>query len=194
MDAQDVNLLEAWFAGDAEALGTLVEHTRRQLFGFLSRFAQTPAEADEWFQETWVRAIQHMNRKRPEKLMSWLFRIAHNLIIDQARKRKPDCSLDAPLPSGDETLASQIPDPALTPDLEAGGRDLGRRIVAAADQLPLEQREVFWLRMQADLPFREIARIQHCSINTALARMQYALDKLRVTLSPEYQELKEAAR
>jgi len=191
MDAEDAKYLEAYLAGDTEALAPLVEKTKRPLFGFLTRFAASPAEADEWFQETWVRAIQHMNRKRPEKLLSWLFRIAHNLIIDQSRRRKPDTSLDAPLPQSGNALSSQIPASTLPPDLEAGGRDLGHRIEHAANQLPMEQREVFWLRMQADLPFKEIARIQNCSINTALARMQYALNKLRTTLAPEYRELQE---
>lgn len=194
MDVQDAKLLEAYFAGDTEALGSLVEKTRRPLFGFLYRFASSPAEADEWFQETWVRAIQHMNRKRPEQLLSWLFRIAHNLIIDQSRRHKPACSLDAPLSHRGDSLSTRIHDGALPPDLEAGGRDLGKRIEAAAARLPMKQREVFWLRMQANVPFKEIARIQHCSINTALARMQYALEKLRTTLAPEYQELKETAR
>ncbi len=192
MELEDAKALEAYFAGDAEALAPLVEKYKRPLFSFLTRFAANPAEADEWFQETWVRAIQHMNRKRPEKLLSWLFRIAHNLIIDQSRRHKPACSLDAPLSHSGDSLTTQIPDGALPPDLEAGGRDLGHRIEAVASALPLEQREVFWLRMQAGLPFKEIARIQHCSINTALARMQYALDKLRTTLAPEYQELKES--
>jgi len=45
--------------------------------------------------------------------------------------------------------------------------------------LPPDQREVFLMRVESDLPFKEIARIQKVSINTALARMQYALNKLR---------------
>ena len=55
----------------------------------------------------------------------------------------------------------------------------------------MEQREVFWLRMDAGLPFKEIARIQRTSVNTALARMQYALAKLRAALGPAYRELQE---
>jgi RNA polymerase sigma-70 factor, ECF subfamily len=191
MDDEDAKLLAAYRRGDAEALAPLVEKYKRPLFGFLCRFAANPAEADEWFQETWVRAISHMNYFRQKNLLSWLFRIAHNLIIDQARRRKPDCSLDAPLSENGAMLSDQIANAALSPALEAGGRDLGRRIEAAANLLPDAQREVFWLRMAADLPFKEIARIQRCSINTALARMQYALDKLRTTLAPEYSELQE---
>jgi DNA-directed RNA polymerase specialized sigma24 family protein len=40
-----------------------------------------------------------------------------------------------------------------------------------------------------DLPFKEIARIQRVSINTALARMQYALRKLRTLLKEDYESL-----
>ena len=70
-----------------------------------------------------------------------------------------------------------------------GGRDLGQRIEKAVDMLPVDQREVFWLRMHAGLGFKEIAKIQRCSINTSLARMQYAVAKLQKELAGEYQEL-----
>jgi DNA-directed RNA polymerase specialized sigma24 family protein len=48
-----------------------------------------------------------------------------------------------------------------------------------------EQKAVFLMRVEADLTFREIAKIQGTSINTALARMQYGLSKLRLVLGPE---------
>ena len=190
---EDAQLLAAYRRGDAEALGQLVEKYKRPLFAFLSRFAANPGEADEWFQETWVRAIQHMNLFRQRNFPGWLFRIAHNLIIDQARRKKPDGSLDAPLPDSGIPLGDTIPAVTLSPALEAGGRDLGRQIEAAVKALPLEQREVFWLRMDSGLPFKEIARLQRTSVNTALARMQYALGKLRAALGPAYRELQETA-
>ena len=191
MDNSDANLLAAWKRGDANALDPLVEKYKRPMFAFLHRFAADPGEADEWFQETWVRALRHMNFFRQRNLLGWLFRIAHNLIIDQSRRKKPGASLDAPLPECGIPLGDTLPAPTLSPALEAAGRDLGRQIEAAVQTLPIEQREVFWLRMDADLPFKEIARIQRTSINTALARMQYALAKLRAALGPAYRELQE---
>ena len=79
------------------------------------------------------------------------------------------------------------------PDDDADSAELETRIAAAAEHLPDDQREVFWMRMQSGLPFREIARIQGCSINTALARMQYALNKMRVELDEVYREYGGAA-
>ena len=70
MGTEDAQLLAAYRRGDAEALGQLVEKYKRPLFAFLSRFAANPGEADEWFQETWVRAIEHMNIFRQRNLLS----------------------------------------------------------------------------------------------------------------------------
>ena len=192
MDQDDAQLLEAYRAGDAEALGKLVEKYKRPLFGFILRFSEGREDADEVFQEVWVRAIKNMNRYRQKNLLSWLFRIAHNLMIDRIRQRRPIVSFDTPFSEDGSTLSEHLATGQLGPDGEAGGRELGVRIEAAAAKLPPEQREVFWLRMQADLSFKEIAKIQKCSINTALARMQYAVAKLRTELSGEYGELKRA--
>jgi RNA polymerase sigma-70 factor (ECF subfamily) len=192
MDQDDAELLAAYRAGNDEALGELVEKYKRPLFGFILRFSEGREEADEIFQEVWVRAIKNMNRYRHKSLLSWLFRIAHNLMIDRARRAKPVLSLDTPANEDGVPLGEQIAAVCLGPDGEAGGHELGRLIEAAAAQLPPEQREVFWLRMQADLSFKEIAKIQKCSINTALARMQYAVSKLRKELAGEYRELQEA--
>ena len=192
MDQEDAQLLAAYLAGDAEALGGLVQKYKRPLFGFILRFSDGREEADEIFQEVWVRAIKNMNRYCHKNLLSWLFRIAHNLMIDRARRRKSIFSLDTSVNEDGIPLSEQLPSVRLGPDDETGGRDLGLRIEAAAALLPMEQREVFWLRMHADLSFKEIAKIQKCSINTALARMQYAVSKLRKELAGEYHELQEA--
>lgn len=194
MDEEDVRLLADYRAGDSEALGVLVEKYRRPLFGFIYRFSEGREDADEVFQEVWVRAIKNMNRYRQKNLLSWLFRIAHNLMIDRIRRRRPEVSLETPSHDGLPSLAEQLAGAVASPDSETCGRDLGRRIEAAAGRLPPEQREVFWLRMHADLSFKEIAKIQKCSINTALARMQYALSKLRKELAGDYRELQEAGR
>lgn len=91
----------------------------------------------------------------------------------------------APLPLG-ERLASG----GLGPHERVAGHDIGKRLDEALDKLPEEQREVFVLRMQADMSFREIAKAQGVSINTALARMQYAIQNLRRELKQDYAMLR----
>ncbi len=192
MDVDDAKLLAAYRKGDSEALGTLVDKYKGPLFGFIYKFSEGREDADEVFQEVWVRAIKNMNRYRQKNLLSWLFRIAHNLMIDRIRKNRPLVSFDTPVSEDGAALGDLLPSERLGPDFESGGRALGLRIEAAAADLPPEQREVFWLRMQGGLSFKEIAKVQRCSINTALARMQYAVSKLRKELAGEYREIQEA--
>jgi RNA polymerase sigma-70 factor (ECF subfamily) len=109
-------------------------------------------------------------------------------VIDRARRRKPDMSLDVEMDEG-KSMVQNLAGADPGPDERLSATELGRRIVGAVNALPAEQKEVFVLRAQSDLPFKEIARIQNVSINTALARMQYALAKLRPLLRDDYEQL-----
>jgi RNA polymerase sigma-70 factor (ECF subfamily) len=144
-------------------------------------------EADEIFQEVWLRAIRNLDRFKAGNFPGWLVRIAHNLIVDRARKRRPEASLDAEDEDA-RPLHETVPAAGLEPSREAAATDLGRRIAAAVDALGREQKEVFLMRTQMGLTFKEIARVQKASINTVLARMHYALGKLRPVLATEYRD------
>lgn len=188
MDNQEKQWLDQYRGGDIQALGKLVEAYRRPLFGFIHRMTENSADAEEIFQEVWLKAVKNMDRFKDGSLLSWLFRITHNLIIDRARKKKPDCSLDDP--RGDHlTLADLTESPLRGPASQTADMDLGTKIRGAVQRLPEDQKEVFLLRTEGGVPFKEIAKIQKISINTALARMQYAMARLRQELASEYSEI-----
>jgi len=183
-DADDNRRLERWRQGDADGLNELVEHYRRPLFGFILRMTEGRDEADEIFQEVWFRAIRGLDRYREFHFLGWLFKITHNLIKDRRRKRRPEVSLDDDEVGGSIRAETASGQPSPADALQ--NSDMRSRIDRAVGALPPEQREVFLMRMDADMPFKEIARIQRTSINTALARMSYALDKLRKSLADDY--------
>lgn len=180
----DGDLLIQYRNGSIRALEQLVERYRRPLFGFILNMLEARGEADDIFQEVWFRAIKSLDRYRDEKFLSWLFRIARNLMIDRYRSRKALVSLESENPEG-VALEDTIPDSGRSASVQAAHRDTGRRIAAAVASLPVAQKEVFLMRMEGELSFKEIAKIQRVSINTALARMQYALSKLRVLLQDD---------
>jgi RNA polymerase sigma-70 factor (ECF subfamily) len=185
-DHPEKKWLKAYKKGDLAALGLLVEHFRRPLFSFILNMMPRHGDAEEIFQETWLRAIRNLPRFREGNFAGWLFRIARNLIIDQIRREAKTVS---PLDQEGQSGIELVPDAASGPDQQAGSRDLGIRIQTALAALAPEQREVFLMRNEAGLSFKEIARLQETTLNTALSRMHYALQKLRPLLQEDYDEL-----
>ncbi len=188
MSTDDSLYLARYRDGDVDALEALVEKYRRPLFGFILRMTEGRDEAEDIFQETWIRAIRNLHRYRDRRLLSWLFRIAHNVIIDRSRKKKPAYSLQDESSEG-HTAEDMMAAAAPPPDQLHSQTDLGTRIRHAVAALPPEQRRVFVLRMDSELSFKEIAKLESIPLNTALARMRYAIDKLRTTLTTEYTDL-----
>ena len=164
------------------------------IYNLGARMCHRREDADDLVQNTFLNAFRYLGTFRGEaRFRNWLFRIAHNLVIDRARRNKRHISLQTAM--GDDetnTLEDHLPSPGISPAEEVGGSHLGERIEAAVQILSPEQKEVFLMRMYANTSFKEIAKIQKCSINTCLARMQYSLTMLRSILKDEYAELQEA--
>ncbi len=175
----DIQLINGYLKGDEKSFEELYFRYRKPLYGYLNNLSGNQSEADEVFAETWTKVIDKLPKYRDDgKFSAWLFRMAKNIFIDRIRRNHPErfVAID------DENMAELPDDNAFSPERELGVSDTGKAIMAAIKQLPLEQREVFMLREQ-DLSFKEIAKIQNCSLNTALSRMRYALQTLRNYLS-----------
>jgi RNA polymerase sigma-70 factor (ECF subfamily) len=187
-EPNDLELIARYKKGDVAALDVLVRRYQRQLFGYIIKMSGNAADADEIFQATWFKVIKKIGSYRHKNFLGWLVRIAHNAVIDRSRRKKPNVSLDAETSEGG-TLEAVLTDNGPAPHNRMENGDLAAAIADAVSGLPQKQKEVFLLRTEAELPFKEIAEIQKASINTVLARMQYALEKLRVDLKESYNEL-----
>ena len=194
MDKTDIDCINAYLKGETDALEPLIEKYKRPLYSFILKMTEGREDTEEIFQETWFRALKNIHKFKHQNFLNWLFRISHNLIIDRARRSRKSVSMQSSFSGedGENTLEDHLAAPGITPAEEAGGNSLGNRIEDAVQTLSEDQKEVFILRMYGNVSFKEIAKIQKCSINTCLARMQYALGKLRSILKDEYDELQEA--
>jgi RNA polymerase sigma-70 factor (ECF subfamily) len=108
---------------------------------------------------------------------AWLFAIARNVVIDQsrARQRRPEASL------GDRF---EIASAETTPEEVAVAGDERDRLIAAVDQLPVEQQAVIELRM-AGLNGPEIAEALGRSQGAVRVTQHRAIGKLRTLLTPD---------
>lgn len=178
-EIEDIVLIRAYAKGDEKAFEILYYRYRQQLYGYLNNLTGGSSEADEVFSETWQKVIKKLPGYRDDgKFSAWLFRIARNVFIDRIRHNKPDKFVAMDAEDSIEPTGSDM----YSPERELGRTDISKAIDAALDSLQPEQKEVFLLREEAQLSFREIAEIQGCSLGTVLSRMRYALKKLRFFL------------
>ena len=111
------------------------------------------------------------------KFISWVVRIAHNLIIDHFRKEKQMKTFSNDDYESDIFNSSRFSDKNVEENIIYDQIMVDVRKLV--DFLPEEQKEVILLRHFLGLSFKEIAEQTDVSINTALGRMRYALINLR---------------
>ena len=176
----DRELVGAYLGGDARAFDQLYERYRRPLYGYLNQLVPGRAAlADDLFQQTWVKVLDALPRSQDQqKFIGWMFRIAHNLAMDNFRTSGTGRGEgDVALEEIEEVIAHEGMDAA---ELVADG-ELRAALAEVIGRLGPEQKEVLLLRQQG-IPFKEIAEIQKTSINTVLGRMHYAVQNIRKEL------------
>lgn len=190
MDCSDEELINRYVQGEIKALDELIRRYQKPLYSFLWRLTASDSAVDEIFQESWLRVIQKSASFEQNKFKGWIFKIAYNLVVDWSRAKRGHLSLDqaSEYSDGAQTLNDILPAPGKSPAGQAANGDLEKAIAEALASLPAEQKVIFVLRMEADMSFKDIAELQGISINTALARMQYALTKMRKLLKTEYED------
>jgi len=182
----DEELLAAYQQGDPGAFEALLRRHRAPLFTFLLRMLGERERAEDLAQETFLRIVKGAQAwEHRARFQTWLFTIARNLCVDQSRRdrfRRAD-SLDAQGPGDEPAMVDSVPGREIDPGRGAESARLRPVLQRALLSLPAEQREVFVLREQAGVPFREIAEIQGVNENTVKSRMRYALEGLRKALA-----------
>jgi len=153
------------------------------LFRFLFRLTGDEGETRDVLQEIFVRLA-----KTPGLLdgvaarRSFLFRMAHRLVIDRYRREQTRQEYDDR--AGQERETFTRPEPAA-----ADVAWLQKVLASSLDALPPEQKAVVILKVWEEMTFAEIAGLLDISANTAASRYRYALDKLREELRPLQQDL-----
>ena len=193
IEASDEVLMVRFQGGDRGAFTLLLSRHKTPLYNFALRHVGNGGTAEEVVQDAFVRVVQNAaDFKHEARFSTWLYTIARNLCIDSMRKRalRRHPSLDEPRPGPDgdgPTLGERLPDSRGDTERSAVSGEIRERVLAAVQELPDEQREVFLMREVANLPFKEIAEIVGVSENTIKSRMRYALERLQAALS-EFEE------
>ena len=170
----DAELIARWQAGEERAATALVERHAPALARFVASLG-APAEVDEVVQDTFVRAFGSLDAFRGEStLRTWLFTIARRLVLDRrraARRRGEVVDLDeAEIASGYDALDGVVADETV------------QRLQAALGRLTPTQREVFLLRVNEGLSYKEIAEVAGTTEGAARVHYHNAMRAVRELL------------
>ena len=175
-----LELLNRYSVGEEDAISEIIDRYKKRVFDYIRNMVKSEALADDIFQETFVKAIITINQGRYTengKFLPWIFRIAHNLIIDYYRQEKSENTQSCDAEEVDilnrkDLSECTIEDQMVTEQIHQDIKNL-------VNALPDSQKEVLLMRYYKNMSFKEIAETTNVSINTALGRMRYAILNMR---------------
>jgi RNA polymerase sigma-70 factor (ECF subfamily) len=174
--------------GDLNALSELITRYQNRLYRYLLRMVRQPAEAEDLFQQTWLKVVEKVRSfDLTRNFDAWLFTLARNLAIDHLRRVRPQ-SLDEPLADDGHfaTVADLIPSGDYTPLDAALAVERRTHIDEAMAALPMIYREALTLRFEDEMKIEEIAQVTAVPVSTAKSRLRRSLEQLRYALEARY--------
>ena len=163
---------------DAAAFEQLYRRHRNGLYRYLLRQCAIASVAEELFQDVWFGVIRAKRKYVIEaRFATYLYRIAHNRLIDHYRRATHRPSVSA---AEDCDPVDLLPaEPTAQPDVKLEAKEQIERFSALLAVLPESQREAFVLHEEAGLSIGEIAIATGVNPETAKSRLRYAVTRLR---------------
>ena len=183
---------------DNASISALVEEHGKWLMAFLRGLCDPPGDAEDAFQEVWVRVLRgRVTRSRVTAWRAYLVQTARSVVIDRLRRKKPEVSLDAMVEDGRDAVPSvsaagdgtpalpemvcSAPTPAEQYELKATAANVRHAIAA----LPFNWRQVVLMRIEGEMEFKDIAAELNIPLATALTWMRRATEELKQKLGGE---------
>lgn len=174
----DALLMVATANGDAQAASALCRRNLERVMRYVGRVVRDPGVVEDLAQDVFVQILAHARQYSPTaRFSTWLYRVATNVALDYLRtdNRRRKVSLDtAPPPVAPRTDAH----PERAVDLD----ELRRRLSAAMDDLPPNQRAALTLFEYEGFSYQQIAAVLNASEDSVRALLLRARNALRARL------------
>jgi len=177
---EDRHLLKRLRCGDSDALRAIYEKYKDDLLTVALSLLSDVHAAHDCLQDVFVGFAAGGNKLNVRRnLKGYLLSCIVNRARDQLRKNT--------VPATRQLADSDCKGTQAGPVKQLIDGQRRARVFGALAKLPREQREVVALHLQGEMTFRQIARLQGESINTAQSRYRYGIEKLRTFLKKEYE-------
>jgi RNA polymerase sigma-70 factor (ECF subfamily) len=173
-------LIQNYLDGDNVSFEILLSKYKQRIYSFIYSKLRDREIADDVFQDTFIKVIQTLkkgNYNEKGRFVSWVMRIAHNLIIDHFRREQRMPMYDTY--DSEQDVFYRLSEPSKNIEDLIIDSQIKTDINALMLELPHNQYEVLKMRLYQDMSFKEIAERTNVSINTSLGRMRYGLINLR---------------
>ncbi len=181
----DDELIKDYLSGKTKAFDELFNKYRSKLYPYILSLCLNTDEAEDIFQETFIKMIDKLPSYKPQnKFSAWLFLMARNTFLDSRKNKKEKfyreaTSLDAKREGEDETFKEEFLASVGDPQSEMIKKEKEELIISAMNELSSQQRDIISLRHFAGLSFKEIAQELGIPIGTALASFSRGLEKIK---------------
>jgi len=182
--ADDLSLLQRIAARDDAALAELYDRHHRPAFAIIRRIVQSPSDAEEVLQETFVRVWSRAETydARLGSPAAWVVRIARNRAIDRVRARQARADVNAPVPAPDDAAPARDLPSHDTPESLLHSTYAARAVRGAVAALPAAQRTLIEAAFFEGYTHQELAARFGVPLGTVKTRIRNGLASLRMHL------------
>ena len=186
----DEQLMLNYQQGDTSAFELLYSKHKGPLYRYFVRQLSNHSLAEDLYQDTWGKVINAAgNYQVTAKFTTWLYRIAHNLLIDHVRAVKP---LDKVEDMGDEGMDNF--DANITnehahgrPDEQLEDVQKAKLLKSCIANLPAVQKEAFLLNIELGLTAAAISDIADVTLEATKSRIRYAYQSIKQCVATKWQ-------
>ncbi|MFH1383006.1 MAG: sigma-70 family RNA polymerase sigma factor [Chloroflexota bacterium] len=180
---EEESLVQQAKNGDQEAFTRLYEEYFDKIYRYIALRISDRVEAEDMTQQVFLNALKAIGsyKLRGVSFSAWLYRIAHNQVVDYLRKKSRSTG-SVPI----DTV--EVRDDAISPERSAERNVDIKRLLSATKQLTEAQREVISLRFTSGLSVGEVARTVGRSEGAVKALQHSAIVALRKILVVEENE------
>ena len=180
-ELNDIGIIEQILEGNRNQYRFIVDKYQNQIFSFLLRATGSRSDAEEFTQETFMKAYAALNRfDTKNRFFPWLYTIALNIFRDWKRKNLNQSKASLPFPENlfaDENAVNQ--------ELAATKKEDMALVQKGLSVLPLDYKEAIILRFRYDLSIQEISKIFNISISASKMRIHRGLKQLKQVICHE---------
>ena len=175
-EVPDAQLVRHAQGGDAASFGTLYERYFDKVYSYLAFKLGSPTDAEDVAEQVFLKALESLGGYKwtGVPFQAWLFRIAHNMMVDTLRRRsrRQTEPIEYAAAVSDERRSAD-PEAMLAEKLSREG------LLQAVDRLTELQKQVISLKFAAGLPNAEVARLMGKTEGAVKALQHAALASLQ---------------